>query len=425
MVKAESISPGFSWYEDSVVERPAYPCLLEHIHCDVAIIGGGFTGQSAAQHLANAGVEVALIDADLFGNGASGRNGGQLGTGQRQWVEKLEKQYGFERTQALFDLSQEAKADVLKLHDQYDIDFVKGQLSVAYRSREVKHYQKHIQMMQRYGYDDLCFMDKAETATCLGSSLYHAGIRDTGTGHVNPLKMVIALAKQAKISGAKLFEKTTALQIKQENDQYFVITPQGQIKTKHILLATNAYHLGLQKFIDHKIIAIRSYIGATPPVPDDLSILMGGEAVDDSRFVVRYFRKTKDNRLLFGGAENYNDQVPNDILQKIRQQMVQVYPRLNQTKFTHHWGGTVGITVERMPYVNEVLPNITYCGGYSGHGVMLAPFLGKLFAESILGNSARLDQFKQLKISSFPGGGYLRQPLLFLAMKWFSMLDRL
>ncbi|MET3560324.1 gamma-glutamylputrescine oxidase [Bartonella japonica] len=425
MINYNPISPGISWYEDSLEERPSYPFFDGQKQCDVVIIGGGFTGLSAAYHLAKAGVCVVLFEASRFGDGASGRNGGQLGTGQRQWVETLEKKYDFERSKALFDLAEEAKRDILSWCSMSDCqcDFMTGQLSVTHKKRMLVSYQRHVETMQRYGYHGLTFMDRDETVKRLGSSFYCGGIYDADTGHINPLKLIVYLAKKAKGAGAKLYEKTKVSAVERNGRHWKVITEQGNIKAEHVLLATNAYKLGLQHFVEKNIFSIRSYIGATEPLPEDNSILLGGESVDDSRFMVRYFRKTIDNRLLFGGVESYDNQCPTNLDKRIRRQITEIYPHLQSINLTHHWGATVAITIERMPYVRQLLPGIIYCGGYSGHGVMLAPFIGKLYAEWLTGKRERFSYFQDLKISSFPGGRILRYPLVFLAMHWFSLMD--
>ncbi|MCZ2203303.1 NAD(P)/FAD-dependent oxidoreductase [Bartonella sp. A05] len=426
MIDYNPISPGTSWYEDALEERPSYPVISEHIQCDVAIIGGGFTGLSAAYHLAKEGMSVVLCEASRFGDGASGRNGGQLGTGQRQWVETLEKKYGFERSKALFDLAEEAKRDILSWCAMPDcnIDFMVGQLSVTHKKREIRAYQQHVETLQRYGYHGLTSMDKAEVDERLGSSFYQGGIYDADTGHINPLKLIIWLAQKAKKAGAKLYEKTQATAVEQNNGKCIVTTKRGNITAENILLATNAYNLGLQHFVEKNIVSIRSYIGATEPLPKHSSILPRGEAVDDSRFMVRYFRKSIDNCLLFGGVESYDNQHPVNLGARIGRQIIEVYPQLQSINLTHYWGATVAITVERMPYVRQLKPGITYCGGYSGHGVTLAPFMGKLYAEWLSGKHERFKYFQDLKISSFPGGKILRFPLVFLAMNWFSLMDR-
>ncbi|WP_175868604.1 NAD(P)/FAD-dependent oxidoreductase [Bartonella gabonensis] len=425
MICSNPISPGVSWYEDSLEERPFYPSFCEDRQSDVVIIGGGLTGLSAAYHLAHAGVDVVLCEASRFGDGASGRNGGQLGTGQRQWVETLEKKYGFERSKVLFDLAEEAKRDILSLcvMPSFQCDFMAGQLSVTHKRRELLSYQRHIEAMQCYGYHALTYMDRAETSRRLGSSFYCGGIYDADTGHINPLKLVVGLAKRAKDAGAKLYEKTQVTSVKSKGSHWKVITEKGSITAEHVLLATNGYKLGLQRFVEKNIVSIRSYIGATEPLLKNSSILAGGESVDDSRFMVRYFRKSIDNRLLFGGVESYDNQNPVNLDVRIKRQIAEIYPQLHSINLSHRWGATVAITVERMPYVRQLFSRMTYCGGYSGHGIMLAPFMGKLYAEWLTGNHERFAHFQNLKISSFPGGSVLRYPLIFLAMRWFSLMD--
>ncbi|MER9133337.1 FAD-binding oxidoreductase [Mesorhizobium sp. M0768] len=428
MTYQSPISPGRSWYEDTAGPRPEYPALDGDRTCDVVIVGGGFTGLSAAAHLATTGADVVLIETHRFGDGASGRNGGQLGTGQRAWAEELEAEYGFSRAKALFDLAEEAKAHLLDfaaMH-QIEIDYMPGQMSVAHKKRYVDDYKAHAEIMaNRFGYPHISFMDAAETAERLGSTHYFGGTRDTGTGHVHPLKLVIGTAKVAAEAGAKLFEQTPSTGITSGGAKVRVATPKGTITAAKCLIGVNAYGGTLEPVSAAHIMPIGSFIGATVPLGADSKILPGGEAVDDSRFVVRYFRKSKDGRLLFGGREIYAVNDPKDIHIHIRRQIAEIYPALKDVEITHGWGGYVGITVPRKPFVREVMPNVTSIGGYSGHGVMLSNFFGKLYAETVAGNRDRLKLIEDLKIPPFPGGRRLRAPLLFLALNWYALRDRI
>lgn len=422
------ISPGRSWYEDSAGPRPEYPALDGDKTCDVVIIGGGFTGLSAAAHLAKAGTNVVLIEAYRFGDGASGRNGGQLGTGQRAWVEDLEAEYGLSRAKALFDLAEEAKAHLLEFAaaNQIDIDYMPGQLSVAHKPRYVDDYKAHAEIMaSRFSYPHISFMDAKETAERLGSTAYFGGTRDTGTGHIHPMKLVIGTARVAAQAGAQLFEETPSTGIISSGGKVKVSTPRGTLTAQKCLIAVNAYGGTLEPVSAAHIMPIGSFIGATVPLGADSTVLQGGEAVDDSRFVVRYFRRSKDGRLLFGGREVYGVNDPKDIHIHIRRQIVELYPALRDVEITHGWGGYVGITVPRKPFVREVMPNVISAGGYSGHGVMLSNFFGKLYAETVAGNRDRLKLIEDLKIPPFPGGRRFRAPLLFLALNWFALRDRI
>lgn len=428
MAYQSPISPGRSWYEDSVPERPTYPVLDGDRTADVVIVGGGFTGLSAAIHLARTGTNVVLVEAHRFGDGASGRNGGQLGTGQRAWAEEQEAELGLARAKALFDLAEEAKAHLLEFTDAngIDMDFRPGQMSVAHKRRFVDDYKAHAEIMAtRFGYPHISFMDAAETAQRLGSSHYFGGSRDTGTGHINPLKLLVGLARVAAASGAHIFEQTRSTGIFARNGKVIVETPKGTITADKGLIAVNAYGGDLEPVSAAHVMPIGSFIGATEPLPAETTVIPGGESVDDSRFVVRYFRKSVDNRLLFGGREVYGVNDPKDIHIHIRRQIAEIYPALKDIPITHGWGGYVGITMPRKPFVREVMPNVISAGGYSGHGVMLSNFVGKLYAETVAGNRNRLKLFEELKIPAFPGGRRFRTPLLFLALNWYALRDRI
>ncbi len=421
------IAPGISWYQATAGERPTYPELDGSKTCDVAIIGGGYTGLQAAYHLAKAGVSVVLIEACRFGDGASGRNGGQLGTGQRSWPEELEEEIGFERSKALFDLAEDAKKHLLTFatEHQIDIDFMPGQMNVAHKASYEKAFRDNVEIgATRYGYPHATFMDKAETRERLGSARFFCGVRDTGTGHIHPLKLLIGLARAAAASGAQVFEMTKATAIRQGGGKVTIDTPRGQITADKALIACNGYIDNLEPITASHVMPIRSFIGATVPLGEKSTVIPGSEAVADSRFVVRYFRKSKDGRLLFGGREAYTADNPRDISEHIRRQIAEIYPELGNVEITHAWGGSVAITMPRQPFVREVMPGVTSIGGYSGHGVMLANYCGRLYAETVIGKSRDLELFKALKIPAFPGGPAMRAPLLFLALSWFALRDK-
>jgi gamma-glutamylputrescine oxidase len=420
------VSPGVSWYEDSAGGRPQYSALDGSLDTDVLIIGGGFTGLSAAAHLAKAGVSCVLLEQHRLGDGASGRNGGQLGTGQRAWVEEMEAELGFERTKVLFDIAEDAKAHLLGFAKNHslDIDYVPGQLSVVHKRSYLKDYQAHPEAMAQYGYGHVAFMDAAETAQRVGSVRYLGGVRDMGTGHIHPLKLLIGTAKAAAKAGAKLFENSKVSSLKSSGGKVIATAATGTVTARKALVALNAYGGSLEPASAAHIMPIGSFIGATEPLPSDTSVIPGGESVDDSRFVVRYFRKTKDNRLLFGGREIYSANSPAEIESGVRRQIAEVYPALANVRLTHAWGGYVGITLPRKPFVREVMPNVISIGGFSGHGVMLSNYMGRLYAESVTGNFDGLRPFKELKIPAFPGGRRFRSPLLFLALNWYALRDR-
>lgn len=422
------IAPGLSWYQASVDERPTYPTLDGSQAVDVTIIGGGYTGLQAACILAAAGVSVALIEGGHFGDGGSGRNGGQLGTGQRWWPEEAEKELGYERSKLLFDMAENAKRhlhDFATLHG-IDMDYMPGQLNVSHKPGYERDYRANAEIAAaRYHYPHMTFMDKAETEERVGTKDYYCGVRDTGTGHIHPLKFLIGLAKVAKAAGAGIYENTKATAIRREGGKIRVETPKGTLTSDRVLIATNAYIGDLEPVTSAHVMPIGSFIAATEPLDAFPHVIPGMEAVCDSRFVVRYFRKSKDNRLLFGGREVYSSKDPSDTAEAIRRQIVTTYPALKNVRITHAWGGNVGITLPRRPFVRQVMPGVTSIGGYSGHGVMLSNYCGKLYAEMVAGHKSELDVLTDLDIPAFPGGHAMRKPLLFLALTWFALRDRI
>ncbi|MGI9366529.1 MAG: NAD(P)/FAD-dependent oxidoreductase [Rhizobiaceae bacterium] len=420
------IAPGRSWYEDSCGERPTYRALEGDLDVDVAIVGGGFCGLSTALHLAQNGARVALLEANRLGDGASGRNGGQMGSGQRGDIFELEKQLGLQRSRALWDMAEDAKKNLLettKTHS-FDCDYQIGQLTPMHKRRYEAEAQAKVEHLQnKYNYAPISYLSQPEMAKKLGSSAYFGGIMDMGTGHIHPMKYVIGLAAVAARSGARIHEQTAVTRM-QKRGKFALKTPMGTVSAERVVLALNGYHGDIRPELANHVLPIQSFIGATVPLEENTTVLPHMHAVDDSRFVVRYFRKSKDNRLLFGGREAYGKSRPGDIERAIRKQITEIYPHLAKTEITHAWGGNVAITLPRMPFVRELEPGLWTAGGFSGHGVMLSNHTGRMIAEHFVGKSEQIKLLKELKIPGFPGGTLLRNPLKVLALTWYAMLDR-
>ena len=426
MTYQSPISPGVSLYEDGL-DRPRYAPLHGDRACDVAIVGGGFTGLSCALTLAEAGTDVVLLEASRVGDGASGRNGGQMGTGPRDGVLELESELGFERARALWDIAEGAKRTLRDTAERYQFafDHLPGQMSVLHRARLQRDARREVDALnERYDYPHIAWHGAADMAERLGSHFYHGGTRDTGTGHIHPMKYVVGLARAADQAGAVLCEDTRVTAI-QANGAIRLVTARGVVTADKVLLALNGVHGDLHPALAAHVLPIQSFIGATEPLPEDTPVLPGFEAVDDSRFMVRYFRKTADNRLLFGGREAYGKATPADIERQIRRQIAEVYPHLADVRLTHTWGGSVGITPPRVPFVRELEPGLWTAGGYSGHGVMMSNHAGRLVAEMFLGESETLRRLAELEVPTFPGGRHLREPIKVAALTWFSLLDRI
>jgi gamma-glutamylputrescine oxidase len=358
----------------------AFPALAGATRADVAIIGGGYTGLSAALHLAEAGVDVVLLEAERVGWGASGRNGGQLHSGQRRDQDWLEEHLGPDDARRLWDLAEEAKALVRDLIARHAIacDWRAGLIDTTHRRRllagEIAYVDK---LRTRYGYDAVEWLDRERLADAIGTGVYHGGRRDRGAGHLDPLKFAEGLARAATKAGARIFEGTRATRLAGTT----VHTPQGAVSAETIIVAGNGYLDGIDATIESRVMPIDNYILATAPIGAGRpgGLIPGGEAVSDSRFVVYYFRPSADGRLVFGGGETYSRRPPADVAAFVRRHLARVYPHLAGTKIDYAWGGTLAITLPRLPFIRRVRPGVYTGAGYSGQGVALAPFAGKMW----------------------------------------------
>jgi gamma-glutamylputrescine oxidase len=418
-----------TWYA-ATVEFPAARPMLEGSHAaDVCIIGAGYTGLSAALHLAQAGKSVIILDAHRAGWGASGRNGGQAGSGQRRGQDELEKALGHSQAALLWDLGEEAKALVRSLADTHGIacDIVPGIIHADHKPQFVQHSRAYVQLLNsRYGYEKIRFLDRDEMRSLVASPNYFGGTYDEGAFHLNPLKYVLGLSRAAQAAGARLHEMSEVVKI-ERGVEAVVRTAHGEVRCGHVLLACNGYLGMLEPGTAANVMPINNFIVASEPLGSEAAakLIANNAAVADSRFVINYFRLTPDHRLLFGGGETYGYRFPADIKAFVRKPMLKVFPQLAKARLEFGWGGTLAITGKRLPALRRVEPNILSASGYSGQGITIATLCGKLAAEAICGNAERFEIYGSISSMPFPGGGLLRSPLLALAMSWYAVRDRI
>lgn len=418
-----------SYYADTAEALAPFAPAQGALSCDVCVIGGGFTGLSTALHLAERGYDVILLEAQRVGFGASGRNGGQVGMGQRLDQDELEQMVGHGPARALWDLGRES-VDLtrdLAIRHAPEAGFADGIIHAAHKPRYVGDYHAYAEKLARdYGYDQIRPLNRDEMHQMVGSPAYHGGEIDMGAGHLHPLRYALGLARAAQAAGVRIYERSRVTNLT-KGDPAQVTTETAQITARFVALACNGYLGGLDGGVAARVMPINNYIVATRPMSDDerVEIIRGNHAVADSKFVVNYFRFSDDNRLLFGGSESYGYKFPTDIATKVRKPMRAIFPQLADIDITHAWGGTLGITLNRMPDFARISGNILSASGFSGHGVAMGTLSGKLMAEAISGHAERFDVMAQVPTRAFPGGVALRWPLLVAAMLWFSMRDKL
>ncbi len=394
---------------------------------DVCIVGAGYTGLSAALHLAQRGYDVVVLEAHRVGFGASGRNGGQVGSGQRQDQIWIERTMGRKAAHRLWDLAEEAKGMVKSLITDHDmpVKFHPGVAHACWTEAELRDTRAYGEKLQRdYGYAHLEPLDKAGIDRLIPSGVYRGGEIDRDAGHVHPLNYAIGLARAAAQAGARIFERSEVVRV-EPGARPVVKTASGHVTCDHVILAGNGYLGQLNETVAARVMPINNFILATEPLGDRAAqVLTQPVAVADTKFVVNYWRLSEDNRLLFGGGESYGYRFP-DILKAVKRPMLQVYPDLAEVKIDYAWGGTLAITMNRMPCFTRAAPGVFSASGYSGHGVAMATLAGRLMAEAVAGTAERFDLMASLPQIRFPGGVAMRSPLLVLAMTWYALRDRL
>lgn len=416
-----------SYYAATAAPLARFAPLAGETRADVCVVGGGYTGLSAALHLAGRGFSVVLLEAHRVGFGASGRNGGQVGSGQRLDQDVLEKLVGFTSAHRLWELAEDAKAllcDLIKAHAM-PCTLHPGVAHACRSDAEVRAIHAYAEKLRRdYDYQQIEPLDRAGLRALVGSTAYQGGEVDWGASHVHPLNLAIGLAQAAARAGVRIFEASPVQRI-DPGAKPVVHSDQGRVQADHVILACNGYLGGLEPKVAARVMPINNFIIATEPLGTRArDILAKPVAVADSRFVVNYWRLSDDNRLLFGGGESYGYRFP-DIIRTVRKPMLQVYPQLADTRIDYAWGGTLAITMNRLPCFARPQPNVLSASGYSGHGVALATMAGKVMAEAIAGQAERFDLMAALPQPRFPGGPTLRAPLLVLAMTWYALRDRL
>ena len=408
--------------------EPAPPPEGE-LRADVAVVGGGFTGLSAALHLAGRGYDVVLLEASRVGFGASGRNGGQVSVGQRVDQDTLERMMGADAALALWAIGRQAVHLVrtLAAEPEVGVPFHPGIVRAEHRRAALRESHAYAEKLARdYGYDKLVPLGRAELNDMVASPDYHGGVLDEGSGHLDPLAFALGLARLARKAGVRIHEGARVRRI-EHGATATLVTDAARVRADWVVLGCNGYLGRLAPSVAARVMPINNFVAATEPLgpPALEALIAGNRAVADSRFVVNYFRFSEDHRLLFGGGETYGYRFPRDIAGVVRRRVRQVFPQLSGTRIDFAWGGTLAITRSRMPHFERVAGNVLSMSGYSGHGVAMATLAGQIAAETIAGQAERFDLMAQVPTPPFPGGAALRQPLLAAAMAWYALRDRL
>jgi gamma-glutamylputrescine oxidase len=419
-----------SYYAASANPAPDRPPLTGDIDADVCVVGGGIAGCATALFLAERGYRVVLLEGNRIAFGASGRSGGQAIVGYACSQDKLVAQAGPADARKMFDISVDALDLTRSLVEKHgiDCDLHWGHLHTAIKPRQVSDLRAHQDELDGYGYTGTRWLDQAELGAVLNTDRYIGGLRDDRSGHLHPLNYTLGLAAAAEAAGVTMHEQAMVVGIEHGTTVRVRTAAGPSVRAKYVALCCNAFiDEKISKRLRDRIMPVGTYIIATERLgqPRIESLLRENVAVSDVNFVLDYFRRSDDHRLLFGGRVSYSGRDARNTARATRVRMLDVFPSLADAKVDFAWGGHVDITMSRAPDFGRIAPNVYYLQGFSGHGIALTGIAGQMVAETIAGQAERFDLFTQLRHRDFPGGPALRTPALMLAMLWFRLKDLL
>jgi gamma-glutamylputrescine oxidase len=422
-----------NYYFATTLPPPPHAPLAGDVRADVCIVGGGVSGLSAALHLVERGFTVALLEAEHLGFGGSGRSGGQTIFGYASGQEKLKKIVGDADARKMWDVALEGLRLQQELIARHGIacDYVAGHMHVGVKPRHDAELAAEVETLHdEYGYRSVRLVGHEELRTLVASHRYTTGLYDSASGHLNPYKYTLGLGAAAARAGVRIFEnsRVTKLDIAQDaNGDHVVHAARGTVRARHLLIAGGALLGRLVPALARKLMAVGTYIATTEVLGEQRAtrLITNNAAVADINWVLDYFRRSADHRLLFGGRVSYSGVDPFDSARVLRGRITRVFPQLADAKIEYAWGGYVDITPNRAPHFGRLAPNAYFLQGFSGHGMVLTGIAGKLVAEAMAGTAERFDLFARIPHRDFPGGALFRRPALVLAMLWFRLKDLL
>jgi len=412
-----------SYYAASNAYIDGFRRLEGNERVDVCVIGGGYSGVATALALAEKGIDVALVEQNSVGWGASGRNGGQVLGGfgpELGEFDNYKSMYG-DSAEAMWQAGVECVDIVRNNVEKYGIecDLTWGYFDAAMNRGHMEDLTEAKAVMEELGFPHgLRLVSADEVSSVVGSKRFVGGLINEGWGHCHPLNLVRGEAKAAASLGVKIFEDARVSKLDYKDENIVVDTGWCRVTADKIVLACNAYLGDLVPKLANRMLPVGSYIIATEPLSDDLAaeLLPGNHAVCDQRWALDYFRLSADKRMLFGGVATYSGLHPKDVVKKMRPKMLKVFPQLKNVKIDYHWGGFLSVGLNRIPQVGRLDGRTYYAQAYAGHGVAPSHMAAQMIADAIAGDDRRLAMIEAVKHRPFPGGRLLRKPALVTGM---------
>ncbi len=416
-----------SYYAATAHWQDARPALRGAEQADICVIGAGFTGISAALELAERGFSVIVLEAMRVGFGASGRNGGQMVNGYSRPLDVITARYGESAGRAIGAMALEGAKIIRERVETYAIacDLAPGNLLVALSPKQMQWLEHEQRVWARHGHAGLELLDRAGLAPHVASARYVGGLLDPLGGHLHPLNLVQGEAASVESLGGRIFENSRVLEM-ETGTQPVVRTEQGEVRARYVLVCGNAYIGDLLPELGGRIMPVSTQLLATAPLgPLAQTLLPSNVCVEDCNYVLDYFRRSADGRILYGGGVVYGGRDPASIRKKILPLMHKTFPALKNCRIDYAWSGNFALTLTRFPQIGRLSPSVYFSHGDSGHGVTTTHLLGRLLGEAVAGTASRFDVFANLPYYPFPGGKALRVPLTVLGSWYYRFRDRM
>jgi glycine/D-amino acid oxidase-like deaminating enzyme len=398
---------------------------------DVAVIGSGYTGLTAALTLAKRGVGVAVLEAETIGWGASSRNGGMVLTGLKIPMQTAIKRYGRDFARRLFQCSLDSIDTVERIVKEENIQCGFARTGHLLTANKPKHYDllaEEVEFMAKEFKHAVRLVPRSEQLTELGSNLYYGALVDEVSAGVNPAQYVAGLAGAAEKAGATLHARARVIKLERREKRFRVETKRGSLIAQNVFVATNGYIDSATPELRRKIMPIGSFIIATEPLSVELAHELSphNRMIFDFKHFLNYFRLSDDNRMVFGGRAAFfpeNERTVRQSANILQQEMVEVYPLLRDVEVEYAWGGTLGFAFDLMTHAGE-MNGMFYALGYAGHGVAMGTYLGKTVAEVMLDGTIKEHPFAAFPFPGAPLGLY-RERAWFLPLvgAWHRFLD--
>ena len=429
-----------AWYKSScdirsslwgatATEMSELPSLSGEVTADVAVIGGGFCGLSAALHLAEQGVNVVLADAHEPGWGASGRNGGQVIPGLKIMPDDMVQRYGAERGERIAATAGSAPDLVYDLIARYGIDCDlrrTGWIQLAKGPSGQRTTDAHVDQWGRRG-APVRPLNRDDVVERVGTAAYVAGLIDDRGGNLHPLNYARGLARACLGLGVRIFAKTPALGVERAGTDWLIRTQDGSVRADKVIVCTNGYTGAMLPGLAQSVVPVLTGVVATPPLGDNLRsrILPGRQAAADTRRLLSWFGFDRDHRLLFGSRIN----VQREIIDARNfgfglRRLNAVFPEVDTSRLAYMWTGRVALTLDHVPHIHELAEGLFSGLGFNGRGVAMATMFGKVLAGHAMGK-AKADAF--LPVTPMPRVplGRLRDQGIAVALTWKRVMDSL